>query len=167
MIDTDANQWTTAVKFIVAGIPRPAGSKRYLGRSKAGKPILADDCKRAPAWRADVQNAARMEWADRPLLDEPIRLCLTFLLERPKSHFGTGRNAGVLKDSAPPFPTTKPDLTKIVRAIEDALTKVIWKDDSRVMWQENKKLYGAKPGVVVKVQVLAQETAGPDDREKR
>ena len=42
-------------------------------------------------------------------LDEAVVVRLVFYLARPESHFGSGRNAGVLKDSAPLYPTTTGD----------------------------------------------------------
>jgi hypothetical protein len=49
-------------------------------------------------------------------------MSLVFVKPRPKAHYGTGRNAEVLKDSAPAAPGVKPDTGKLARAVEDALT---------------------------------------------
>ena len=40
---------------------------------------------------------------------------MNFRFVRPKSHYGTGRNAKKLKPSAPPHHTQKPDATKLLR----------------------------------------------------
>lgn len=40
------------------------------------------------------------------------------------------------------YPITTPDLTKIVRATEDALLDVVYDDDARVVTQHNDKRYG-------------------------
>ena len=72
-----------------------------------------------------------------------------------KGHYGTGRNADQVKASAPPHPTTKPDATKLVRAVEDALTGVIWRDDSQVVRQWASKVYDDCEGVSVIVTELA------------
>jgi Holliday junction resolvase RusA-like endonuclease len=112
-------------------------------------------------WMNSVKWFA-MKAANRMLLlDEAVRLELVFLYERPKSHYGTGRNAGCLKSSAPMFyeKTTNPDLTKIVRAVEDALTGIIWKDDSIVVQQLPIKLYccgDEKPGVMIKITTMSE-----------
>ena len=50
-----------------------------------------------------------------------IVLDLLFRFPRPRSHFGTGRNAGQLKPSAPFYVRTRPDLDKLARAVGDAL----------------------------------------------
>lgn len=75
------------------------------------------------------------------LLAGPIELKLIFYMARPKGHFRTGKHAGELRESAPEHPTSKPDLTKLTRAVEDALTGIIWKDDSQVVQQDTKKVY--------------------------
>ena len=46
---------------------------------------------------------------------------------------GTGRNAGQLKDWAPVFKTTTPDSDKLARSTLDALTKIVFGDDSQVV----------------------------------
>ena len=56
-------------------------------------------------------------------------------MERPKSHFGTGKNADKVKQSAPVFPATMPDIDKLMRAILDGLTDAqVWLDDGQVVW---------------------------------
>jgi hypothetical protein len=44
---------------------------------------------------------------------------------------------------APQVPTPKPDLTKMVRAAEDAMAGIVWKDDSQVCGQITTKDYAA------------------------
>jgi Holliday junction resolvase RusA-like endonuclease len=65
--------------------------------------------------------------------DVPLQLLATFLFERPASHFGTGRNAGKLKPSARPFPIGRPDLSNLLKLVEDALNGNAFKDDSRIV----------------------------------
>ncbi|MFZ1730810.1 MAG: RusA family crossover junction endodeoxyribonuclease [Bacteroidota bacterium] len=58
---------------------------------------------------------------------------MLFLLPRPKSHFRSGRNAHLLRETAPRFPTSKPDADKLSRAVLEALTGVAYKDDAQVI----------------------------------
>lgn len=93
------------------------------------------------------------------LLEEPILLNLIFYRERPQGHFGTGRNAGMLKDSAPDFPEPKPDLGKLERAVEDALTGIIYRDDRYICKKDGVKLYCGpddKPGVLIRISTLRE-----------
>ena len=149
------------ISFFVPGIARPAGSKNAFHNPKTGEIIITHACKKTKNWMDSVKWFA-MKAANRMiLLDEAVRLELVFLYSRPKNHYGSGRNAGCLKSSAPRFyeKTTMPDLTKIVRGVEDALKGIIWKDDSAVVQHVNTKLYcrvDEKPGVMIKVTTMSE-----------
>jgi len=82
---------------------------------------------------------------------------MVFVLNRPKAHYGTGKNARMLKPSAPTEPTVKPDLIKMARAVEDAMSGIVYKDDSQVCKYRNlEKRYaldGEVEGVYVTVYV--------------
>lgn len=123
----------------VIGKPQPAGSKR--GFSQGGRVLIVDANKNAKPWQQEVAAAAMSEWHGEPLLG-PLSLTLEFYLHRPKGQFGSGRNAGVVKDSAPKFPAVKPDTSKLVRGVEDALTGIIWRDDAQIVYQVAAKHYG-------------------------
>lgn len=131
---------TTIIECWVPGTPSTQGSKRYF-RSKSGKTIGVEDNKRLPGWRSDVRNAldkALQEYKGdheelAGLYDSPVYLTVTFYFERPKSHFGTGRNREILKPGTPKLPVTKSDLDKLLRAVLDAATKYVFRDDKQVV----------------------------------
>lgn len=102
------------VAAFVPGDPAPQGSKRHVGRG-----ILVESSKRVQPWRADVRQAL----LDLGTLNGPVRVELTFHFARPASHYGTGRNANVLKPSAPKRPTSRRhgDIDKLARATLDAI----------------------------------------------
>lgn len=130
------------VTFTVLGRPQPAGSKKGFVNPKTGRVIITDDAKKSRPWKSVCSGDAHVAMAGRVLLDGPLGFKVTFYVQRPKSHFGTGRNARTLKDSAPAYPAVKPDTTKLVRAIEDALTGIVWRDDAQVVTQVAFKRYG-------------------------
>jgi len=90
------------------------------------------------------------------LLIGPVYLCIEFVLARRKDHYGTGRNKGILKPSAPKYHLVQPDLCKLTRSTEDALTGVIWKDDSQVVTHSTTKRYnnGEKTGALISIEEL-------------
>ena len=96
-----------------------------------------------------MQHEARHTFSGEPWAC-PIHLVLRFTVERPKSHYGSGRNADKLKPSAPAFPASKPDVLKLARGVEDALTSIILKDDAQIVTETLTKRYG-RPGVVVEI----------------
>lgn len=139
--------------FFVPGIPAPGGSKKAFGFRRPNGSIgvnMVDDAKRNAPWRAIVAHAGRQAYAGE-LLAEPLEVTMAFVMPRPKGHYGTGRNAMVLKPSAPTFHTSKPDALKLARSTEDALTAIIWRDDATTARIVSEKRYGDKPGVLITV----------------
>lgn len=143
------------VSFFVPGIPKPAGSKRGFVLQRPGmKPraIITDDCKTSKDWKADVKAFARQRVTNVILpLHGPLVLDVLFVMPRPKSHYRTGRHASELRPDAPLFHTSKPDATKLLRCVEDAMTGIIWNDDAQVSQQAVAKMYGPQPGASIKV----------------
>lgn len=139
-----------ALSFTVYGKPQPAGSKRAFAIKRDGKPTgqiaVADANPKAKSWQREVKDAAREALdevgPDGLLSVGPLDVSMTFYLARPKGHYGTGRNAALLKPSAPPFPAVKPDSLKLARGTEDALTGIVWRDDAQVVDLRVQKLYG-------------------------
>lgn len=126
----------------VMGLPQQQGSKNPWG-GEANKKL-------AP-WRGHVTQTVGEAWGDQPLLTGPVKLCVIFCFPRPGSHYGTGRNAGVLKASAPEYKTSAPDLDKLQRAIGDALTGIVFIDDSKVVVWEATKRYAEKAYVDISI----------------
>lgn len=129
--------------FTVPGVPGTAGSKKYVGHH-AGKAILVDSNKKGKDWRASVQLFARQAGV-RPIAG-PVQLCVTFYMPRPANHHKGSDRSKPLKDSAPARPLTKPDCTKMLRAVEDALKGIAWHDDSQVVSQRTEKHYAGERG---------------------
>jgi Holliday junction resolvase RusA-like endonuclease len=121
----------------VHGRPAPQGSKRAFvirgGPRKGQAAVIESSHDRVKSWRAAVVDAASevKEW---PALTGPLEVSMVFYLPRPKGHYRTGRNAHLLRDSAPIAPAGMPDLSKLARATEDALSDAaIWADDAQVV----------------------------------
>ncbi len=140
----------------VLGIPRPGGSKTPGQNKKTGKLFVRPSNPNTAVWRSEVTQAASLQYAG-PLLSGPVKMTYEFLFPRPKKHFGTGKNAQKLKDAAPRWHVTKPDLTKIIRSTEDALTGIVWKDDCLVCKRLESKRYcyeGERPGVRLTIEEI-------------
>lgn len=148
------------IEFFVPGTPAPAGSKKAFvlkrGGMFTGRAIVTDDCKRSKPWQSDIKAIAAA-YAPSPLITGPVYLSLTFRIHRPRGHFGTGANAQTVKASAPKWPIVKPDVLKLARCVEDALTSVIWKDDAQIVDEDLRKEYvpdDHQTGVLVRVEEL-------------
>lgn len=139
------------IQFSVDGQAQPGGSKRAFpvkkGGEFTGRNVIVDSNPRAAAWKDDVRVAARkaivIHWGSTGTVPftGPVRLNVAFHFARPKGHFGTGKNADRVKASAPVVPIVKPDVTKLIRTVEDALTGIMWRDDSQVVYQAISKHY--------------------------
>lgn len=120
----------------IIGIPAPQGSKNPWG---------GEANPNTRPWRATVAAEAalhRDQITGDSLAAGPLKVTARFYFPRPKSHYRTGKNAHVLKDTAPDYCATKPDLDKLQRAIGDALTGVLIRDDSQIVQWDATKLYG-------------------------
>jgi len=90
----------------------------------------------------------------------PLSLDCCFFVKRPKGHYGTGRNAGVLKDWAPAFPTGKPDRSNLEKMVEDCLVLArVMPDDDQVVRGRSEKLYaalGEQPRTVIRIRAVGE-----------
>lgn len=143
------------ISFVVVGDPIGKGStvSRVATRKdgsivyKNGRPVtISHDSRGTTGYihekaieQAALEARERAGW--KLLRGEPIEVWTRFYTRRPKSHYGTGRNADVLKPSAPERPITKPDKDKLERRVLDALTGVIYADDGQVVGGESSKWF--------------------------
>jgi Holliday junction resolvase RusA-like endonuclease len=96
-------------------------------------------------WRSAVAQAGNEAMNGRDLLDGACYVEITLIRKRGPGHYGQGRNRGRVLPSAPKYPAVMPDVTKLVRSTEDALTGILWRDDSRNVGMAVEKVY-AEPG---------------------
>lgn len=133
------------VEFFVPGKRIATAGSKTAFRTVGGQMVYRHASKFTKPWMDTVKMFALGAFTG-DIQKGPLGLIIWFQMLRPKGHYGTGRNAGILKESAPKYPTTKPDLSKCVRAIEDALTGIVWKDDSQVVYLQTGKMYAEKTG---------------------
>ncbi len=135
--------------FVVYGKPQQRGSKNPMHiRNKQGKLVtrpgtdnpmivVPDDNVKSKDWLAAVSAAAGEVCVGEDLMEGPLMLDAIFYFARPKSHYGTGRNASKVKPSAPKLHSNQPDLSKLVRSIEDAMSGVVYRDDRQIAVYSN------------------------------
>jgi Holliday junction resolvase RusA-like endonuclease len=144
----DIGQPTTQVdrslRFTVLGRGQQRGSKIPQAIYRNGKPLVkngravvvardSNDSK-SLTYMQEVRTCAAvaMEQQSFKVMTRPIELSLIFWFKRPQSHYGSGANANVVKSSSPKHHAQSPDLAKLVRCLEDALTGIAWQDDKQV-----------------------------------
>ena len=138
------------ISFSVDGHPEPAGSKRAF--VVKGRAVVTDSNRKQKPWQALVSSAAQEAKPDGDLLDGPIWLTLRFRVNRPKGHF-TSKGTLSASGQRNPWPVVRPDVLKLARGVEDALTAVIWRDDSQIVVEHLTKVYTTGPeGVDVRIE---------------
>ncbi len=115
------------IEFVVYGMPAPQGSKKFVGVNKAGRGIMVESSAKVKPWRREVKVAAikvRCNHAMLAPLDGPLTVSMVFTLPKPASAPKKRRT----------WPDKMPDVSKLARSTEDALTDAgLWADDARVV----------------------------------
>lgn len=116
------------IEFRVFGEPAPQGSKSvYRGR-------LVESSKKLKPWRDAVRSAAsQIDF----YTDEAVDVNIIFYMPKPKT----------VKRQRP---SVTPDLDKLCRAVGDAITGELIKDDAQIVELSARKEYG-EPGAWIQV----------------
>jgi Holliday junction resolvase RusA-like endonuclease len=118
------------IELIVYGTPAPQGSKKFVGTTREGRGILVESSKKVKPWRMDVKAAAELvrdAHAALMPLDGPLVVSMVFTLSKPAS----------APKRRQTWPDKKPDVSKLARSTEDALSDAgFWADDARVVLYE-------------------------------
>lgn len=77
---------------------------------------------KADAWKRTVRYHTLPWMKDQPQIEGPVRVDIEFILPRPQSHFGTGRNIAKIKTSSPMLHHVAPDKDNYEKAVLDALS---------------------------------------------
>lgn len=136
----------------VLGAPMTYGNKSAKINPATGRILLYEQNSRGVhGWQDALRHALRRVAPPTPL-NEPVAVDILVILARPASHYGTGKNAGRLKPTAPYWSGVKPDSDKIARAAGDCLTGCWVVDDARIANLHVQKRY-ADPGEVARTVV--------------
>jgi len=128
------------LRFTVYGTPVPQGSTRAFIPKGWNRPIITAANSKTKPWRQEIAGAAikAMEW-NSPI-NGPVYLRADFYFDKPKS----------TKKSVT-HKTTKPDIDKLVRSVSDALTGVVFGDDSQIVQMDITKRFGSPARVEIRV----------------
>lgn len=123
--------------LFVAGTPQPQPRPRARVMGKHAtvySPKLA--------WRRTVARRLA-EQGDGPQWSSPLTCSLRFVLPRPKSHYRSGRNAHLLKNSAPkhPLASRSGDVDNLAKAVLDEMNGWAYVDDAQVVELHITKTY--------------------------
>ena len=135
--------------LIVYGVPQPQGSMRAFIPKSWHRPIVTSDNRKLRPWRQELAQTAmiamRESGAKMAARGVPISITLNFFFERPRSE----RKSAIHK-------VTKPDLDKLLRAVLDGLTGIVYADDGQVCVAECRKIFGSPARLEVGVSTLSE-----------
>lgn len=135
------------IAFTVYGTPIQKGSARAFYVKQIARAVVTSDTRRGlKAWERSIRDAAQGH-AGTLLLDA-VDVWLDFYLPRPKS-----LPKKVVHN------IKKPDVDKLARAALDALTGVLWKDDSQVVSLIVSKQYQRAPDETPRLEVRVEASA--------
>lgn len=133
-------------EFVVEGVPVPQGSKNArIIQPRGGGPLRAmlfdDNAKVLKPWRKHVTATTRAAYAG-PRLEGAVVVDVEFRFVRPPS----------VKPLDRAWPTVKPDVDKLQRALFDGISDAgLWRDDAQVIKVLAEKAYAEAPGVRVRI----------------
>lgn len=131
------------IDFTVSGIPQPQGSARAFVPKGWNRAVITSDNKKLRPWRQDVSAMATEAMSERneQATQEAVEVACYFYFQKPKS---------TKKSTTQKI--TKPDIDKLLRGVLDALTGIVFRDDSQVVYVQCKKLFDGAPGCRIVVQ---------------
>ena len=148
------------ITFTVLGSAATKGRMKPIPGMKHG--MTYSNAEKLAAWTADIKVAVLTQCGNRGApTQEAVHIGVCWHVARPKWHWCTGRNVGKIKPRAPLHPTSKRtgDVDKLARALLDALTGIVYVDDSQVVTLNACKRYAIDTGPQMAVTVQIEEPA--------
>lgn len=136
------------IQFFVEGQPVAKGRPRFStvgGFPKAYTPKTTRD------YEDRVTHCAELATNGNPATSSPVSVTLCFNVEIPKSYSKKKRE---LIFSNQLYPTKKPDIDNLAKAVMDGLNGVCFLDDSQVVSLTVHKRYSERVGVDVVVMIM-------------
>ena len=120
------------IRFTVYGVPQPQGSARAFIPKRWDRAVVTGANAKNKPWRQQVSGMALVAMQNRSIVcrPNPVVVKCDFFFDRPKS-----QKMALQK-------TTKPDLDKLLRSVLDAMTGIVFEDDSQVTACEITKGFG-------------------------
>ena len=127
------------IRLYIRGEPIPQPRPRVVTIGGRARAISAPSKHPVNDWKKRIMVALATQF-DGDILDGPVRLDVTFLMPRPKRLMRRKDPEGEV------WHTTRPDADNLVKALKDACSGVIYKDDSQVCELIVRKKHHAKGG---------------------
>jgi Holliday junction resolvase RusA-like endonuclease len=106
-----------SVYLRVRGIPAPQGSKIRTRYGMREASLLVEP------WREAIVSEVMREGLQDRRMSGPLVLRATFFHKRLAAHYGTRKGEKYLREGAPVYVATTPDIDKVQRSTFDGLTQ--------------------------------------------
>ena len=135
----------TEIRLTVYCRPQPQGSTKAFIPKGWNRPVITTDNSKLKPYRQEVAQCARIAMGNTPMIPRSIPVSVTcdFYFAKPPS---------IPKRRT--FPTVKPDGDKLLRATWDAMTGIVYEDDSQIVRWEGRKHYGLPERVEIVVAIV-------------
>lgn len=88
------------------------------------------------------------QWNQVPI-ESPLRVKCYFGMPIPKGTSGKKFEAMIKHEIRH---TKRPDISNLVKFVEDCLNSVVWKDDSQIVYLAGEKFYSEEPKTVIMIE---------------
>lgn len=140
------------IEITIPGDPQAQGRPRFARR---GGFVQTYDPPESKKYKELVKLHAAKQKPEE-LLDEALFVEIVIFKKPPQSISKVKKNRVEL-DNESLRPLTKPDVDNYAKGIKDALTGVIWTDDSKVVELIVSKFYSLNPRAEVRVKTLEEK----------
>ena len=129
--------WVFMSKYTFNITPVPQGRPRFV---KRGNFVTTYD----PKTSKDFKESLKKLVSNPTLSESALEVSVTFYMSIPKSKPKKWRES-------PPRHCKKPDVDNLVKSTLDALTGILWKDDSQIVTLKAHKEYSSQPRIEMEV----------------
>ena len=125
-------------EFWISTIPAGQARPRFVRR---GSFVGTYDPAKSKGYKLDIKYQVM---AEHPIkMQGPLTMTVDFMMPRPKAHYG----AKGLKSNAPFYHEKKPDIDNLIKGLCDALTGILWDDDTQISVLVATKKYSETVGI--------------------
>ncbi len=150
----DGFEMTEPILIKLAGKPIPNSRRTGVDR-KSGR-VWSYRSKKTDNYHAAIQVQAQDSMNGRPPLEGPVLIEILVRLPVPKS-WSKKKKQHAFMGSV--MPTKRPDIDNFQKVVFDALSTVVFRDDSQITDCKFAKRYSESPALIIRVTPLQAEAA--------
>jgi Holliday junction resolvase RusA-like endonuclease len=151
-----------SLQLYFPGEPKAIQSVRFVRRGEGDDQFVATyQPKKNIEWKNYIRLTGNRQLPSGfRVIRGPVKVDVVFLFPVPKSWPQYKRRE--MENGYIFYKTTRPDLNdNLMKGLIDALTELVWLDDSQIVRVTSEKIYGTEPGIKIKIYELPEFRAAP------